>query len=599
MKLSEIGQFSQLVKDYVGRFNDSPVKNFFLLPPGDFSDRFKQFATKRSAAWATAAEQRATLVKLLGEQHESNGTRNVAVQANLDRLGKSNAVAIVTGQQVGIFGGPLYSLYKILTTIKLAARLHGENPSLEFVPVFWLETEDHDIEEATSIGILDRDFTHRVIRYEPSDLPQPLAQTQKTWRKQIGPLPIESAALEATIGKLIEALQPTEFTEPMIEKLRSCYDDRQTFGTAFAKLLDLFFAEDGLLVLDANDATAKQLAEALFKKELSTSPQLSETIIHQTAELEEHYHGQVKPRALNFFYLEGGERYPLVEKEGLEDGQERAFFLQPTKRVLTQSDLLSKVAIEPERFSPNVVLRPLYQDMLLPTVAYVAGPGEIAYFAQFKSAYQWAGIPMPVIEPRLSATIVEDRFQKLLEKQGLNIEDILSGGREKVQSFLDGLSDAELAPKFEAAMHSTEAAIEGLRENVSRTDATLGDALSTLKGKLSTAIRDFLAKTLAADRKRHANVKGQFEKLLSALMPRDSLQERELSIFYFINKYGFVFWGKLKQQLLAAATPIDEHIILKVSDILAGSTTNSSSEKQERTSEQARSLVAVPAEESA
>ncbi len=571
MKLSDIGQFSPLVKDYVGRFNDSPVKNFFTLPPSTHSNAFKTFVTDRAAGWAKNAEHRKTLTNLLREQHGANGTLNAAVAANIERLAQANAVAIVTGQQVGIFGGPLYTLYKILTTLKLARQLKVEMPELEFVPVFWLETEDHDIEEATSIGVLDTAFTYRVIRYEPSDLPQALAQTQKQWRKQIGPLKIEPAQLDATISQLREALQPTEFTDQVIETIRRSYDAKQTFATAFAKLLDLFFAEDGLLVLDANDATAKQLAETLFTKELSTSPQLSETIIHQTAELEEHYHAQVKPRALNFFYLDGGERYPLIEKEGLESGQERAFFLQPTKRVLTLTELLSKVATEPERFSPNVVLRPLYQDTLLPTVAYVAGPGEIAYFAQFKSAYQWAGIQMPMIAPRLTASIVEDRFQKLLDKQGITIEELLSGGRERVQSFLDGLSDAELAPNFERAMQSTETAMEGLREGVTRTDATLGDALTTLKGKLSTTIRDFLAKTLAADRKRHANVKSQFEKLLSALMPRDSLQERELSIFYFINKYGFTFWEHLKSELLESSANIDEHQILLVGDILSDS----------------------------
>jgi len=261
--------------------------------------------------------------------------------------------------------------------------------------------------------------------------------------------------------------------------------------------------------------------------------------------------------------------------------------------------LLGKIENEPERFSPNVVLRPLYQDFLLPTVAYVAGPGEIAYFAQFKTAYDWAGIPMPLIVPRLTATIVEDRFRALLDSASLTVEDILQGGSMRVQRLLESLSDAELAPAFEQAMMEIERELESLRPHVERADKTLNDALTSLKGKLVTAVRDFQSKTLAADRKRHATVRAKFEKLLAALLPREALQERELSILFFLNKYGFDFWRDLKQDLLSQPVNADEHRVLFVSEFHAhdrsvGATTDNAGDK--RTSEPARSLVAVPAE---
>jgi bacillithiol biosynthesis cysteine-adding enzyme BshC len=567
MKIAELEQFSPLVRDYVSNFQSSSLKDFFALAPAERGPKLATLIEKKASNWNADLAKRETIATLLREQHASNQTLSAAVKANLELIGAENTLAIVTGQQVALFGGPLYSLYKTASTITLANQLKALYPKFNFVPIFWLETEDHDLEEASSVTVLDANLDLKTIVYEPAQLKAArdgATSGMKSWRKQIGPLVIEEAAMTQVFAELEAALTPTEFTPGLITSLKACYLPGRTFAQAYASVLHIFFGDDGLLVLDANNRTTKSLGAPLFQKELQTSPQLSEQIILDSVHMEEHYHAQIKPRALNLFLIEQGERYPIDEKERATNG-ERSFFLQGTRKYVSLADLEQILATEPERFSPNVVMRPLYQDTLLPTVAYVGGPGEIAYFAQLRSAYKWAGIEMPLVVPRISAMLVEDRFDKIFEKYGLTISDMLRGGRNYVTQFLESLADPLLAPKFEEANKLIQSTLEGLRESVVKTEATLDDSLSTLKGKMNTQLRDFLGKTLAADRKHHAMLKAKLERLLAALLPREGLQERGLSPIYFANKYGDIFWKNLKQELIEKPHAMDEFQIIRVS----------------------------------
>jgi bacillithiol biosynthesis cysteine-adding enzyme BshC len=594
MELTALDQFSALFKDYVGHFSNSKLPHYFAFAPNQFDDKFEAFLKTRAREWHESPRS-AEVMRCLREQNASLAAQSEKAQQNLSLLAETNTVAIVTGQQVGLLGGPLYTFFKAASAISLANRLSQQYPALNFAPIFWLETEDHDLEEAATTYILDREYGLKTIRYEPSDLPQPITPNAKPWRKQIGTLAIEVDPIANVFQQLRESLAPTEFTDEILRAYEDSYASDTTFAASFKSLLQKLFPTEGLLTFDASQRATKLLGASLFKKELQSSPELSERIIVQSAELEEHYHAQVKPRALNLFFLDQGERFPLVEKEGTPSGSERSFFLQGTKRTLTMTELLGYLENEPECFSPNVVLRPIYQDTLLPTAVYVGGPGEIAYFAQFKSAYEWVGIPMPMILPRETATLIEDRFEKLAEKQGIAIADIILGGREGVRRFLEGLSDPTLAPKFDEANETIDKAIEFLRAPVARTDGSLGDALTTLKGKMLTQVRDFLGKTLAADRKRYANVKAQFEKLLNAVLPHEVLQEREMNLIYFLNKYGWGFWDALKVKMIKYPAKIEEHQLITVGALLPQKIAQSATDA--RTSDAHPSLVAIPNEE--
>jgi uncharacterized protein YllA (UPF0747 family) len=212
-------------------------------------------------------------------------------------------------------------------------------------------------------------------------------------------------------------------------------------------------------------------------------------------------------------------------------------------------------------------MRPLYQDTLLPTVAYVAGPGETAYFAQFKPAYEWASVPMPLIFPRATCTLIEERLERILSKYHVTPQDVLSDSHGKSTALLDQAIESDVAPQFELAIAEMDTTLESLRAMVVSADATLDGALNSVKGKVLTALRDFQNKTLAAERKRHATTKAQMDKLLSALLPNSELQERELNLLSFLNKYGVNFIPLLKSQLAAIALDFSEHHLLHLKDI--------------------------------
>ncbi len=582
MDISALPYFTPLVKDYLTRFETAPIRNFFAIAPEAPHAEMRELIDRRLArSRSLSAEYRKTIARSIGTLHKSIGPVPAAVVKNIELLESPDTLAVVTGQQAGLLGGPLYTFYKAFTAVELARTFKEQFPQFSFVPVFWIETEDHDLEEITSVTVLNSEGQPETIRYTPESL---RANPGEPWRKQAGPTPMEEAPLQEFFETVTSALQPTDFTASALEFFRTAYRVPQSFGNAFASLLNSYFGEDGLLMIDANSKELKSLASDLFRREIEESPRLSEQIVLRSEQLEEFYHAQVKPRALNLFYVnEEGDRLAINEKDRSID--ERSFFLQGTRKYFTLSELLKEVDRNPERFSPNVVMRPLYQDSLLPTVAYVAGPGETAYFAQFQPAYEWAQVPMPLIHPRVTVTLIEERLERIFSKYNVTAEDVLSESHAKSTALLDAAIESELLPRFEQALEETDKALEALRPNIVQADPTLDGALTSLKGKVLTSIRDFQNKTLAAERKRHATTKAQLDKLLAALLPLGELQERELNLLYFLNKYGPDFFHALKKPLQPVALDFAQHHIIHLNEmgvISASSTDGRTSATPER-----------------
>jgi bacillithiol biosynthesis cysteine-adding enzyme BshC len=580
MDISSLPYFTPLVKDYLSRFDQSPIREFFAIAPHAPHEQLRAIIDKRVARERTLPKaHRESVVAAIRELHGKHDGLTDAVQRNLTALQKQETVAVVTGQQVGILGGPLYTFYKTFTTIELAKKLSADYPGTSFVPVFWLETEDHDLDEISVTKVLDGESQLRTLRYTQPIAPE---DENRPMQKQAALVPFEEAPLTQILNELREALPPTAFTNDLLREIEEYYKPGATFLDGFAKLMTRYFANDGLLFIDANGNALKSLAKDLFRKEIESSPQLSEKIVLQSVHLEERYHAQVKPRALNLFYVdENGNRNAIVEREKSAGQTERTFFLKGTRRTFTLAELVGELEKRPECFSPNVVMRPLYQDSLLPTVAYVAGPGEIAYFAQFKPSYEWAGLQMPLIHPRVSATIIEERFERIFAKYHISAEDILSEGRARNTALFDLLIDSDLIPKFETLLADIDGKLEGLRETVNHADPTLDGALTSLKGKVLTAIRDFQAKTVGAERKRHTTTKAQLDKLLAALLPAQELQERELNLIYFLNKYGPNFVETLKGLLRPFLTDFGEHHIIHLAEAFNPTATDGQSGAQE------------------
>jgi len=545
--------YSKLAQDFITAFDSSPIKNFFPFSPYERGEELRKLLEHRAeeAAKPNNKALRNTLIAALKKQHSDAGSLTAEVEKNLKLLESERCMAVVTGQQVGIMGGPLYTIYKALHTVVLANELSKDFPSYHFVPVFWQETEDHDFEETNNINIITSGFELRNIVYKPSE---------DVSRRQIGGLKLEKDATETFFSEMETYIQATDFTSEVLGLYKSAYQDDLTFAEAQARLLGDLLAEDGLLILNPNSKELKQYASHIFRKELETAPLLSDTIQTRSKELTaQGYHGQLDPQGANLFIADNGKRFKLTKTETGFSYDDKTISNQVAEDILNTA---------PERYSMNVVMRPLVQDTILPTVAYVAGPGEIAYFAQLKVAYDWAQMKMPVIVPRFGMTIVEERFEKLLKKHGLTIEELLEQGNDAIKAKLKSEQEALIAERFAAASGGVDNILELLRGAVNATEPTLDGALSTLKGKLLTGIKDFEGKTLAAERKKQSETRGQLEKMLNVLLPEGKLQERELILLYFINKYGMGLWKGIKKVAFSDGFSSREHTVISVRELL-------------------------------
>ncbi len=516
------GGYSRLFLDYIN--TAAPLKPFFRL-------NFRENASYESLIRDQQAHgrDRAALVASLREQQKRYGAPHRAFE-HVDALERPTTFAVVTGQQVGILGGPFYTILKTLTTIKLAARLTEKYPLYSFVPVFWLEGEDHDFAEVHRVEVPDASGSLTPIPYLPGgELPE----------KNPGPVgEIQfDETLAATFAALQGALSPTEFTAPLLETLRQHYAPGVSLNEAFARWLNSCFPDDGLVFISAHDAGIKRLLSPLFLKEISEFPASSQIVIGQSAELEKTYHAQVKPKSLNLFLFHKGGRYPIEPRE-------HDFSLRGTRHFLEPAEL-ERIAHEtPEALSPNVILRPIAQDTLLPTVAYVAGPSEIAYHAQLSPLYAHFGIPQPVLYPRASVTILEERAQRVMDKYNLELTALFGDSGALTSRVMEQISEIRLDDLFGRTGSQIHGLLNELRFGLKELDPTLLGALENATSKIDINLGVLKEKSVAAQKRRNETAVRQIERAVASVLPDGTLQERRVNVVYFLNKYGpeFLTW---------------------------------------------------------
>ena len=510
------GGFSSLFLDYLR--DGGAVERYFPAS-------FRSGAGFESVMAAVTAHppDRATLTQVLNEENTAFGAGQRTID-NVALLARPETFAVVTGQQVGVLGGPLYTVMKTITAIKLAAKLKTKFPDRNFVPVFWLEGEDHDFLEVNKVVLPDQEGKPVLVEYFPGGAPP---------EKNVGAVGeiVFDEWIVKTLEKVAEVLPRTEFTEPLLAALRSSYQPGKTFNQAFAGWLTYLFRDHGLVFISANNPRLKRLVSPIFVRELSEFPQVSQLVITQSAELEQAYHAQIKTKSINLFLFHKGGRY-LIEP------REHDFSLKGTRHFLTREELLRIATENPEQLSPNVVLRPIVQDTLLPTVAYVAGPSEIAYHAQLQPVYEHFGTVRPVIYPRASASIVEERVTRVAEKYSLETKDFYGERDKLVARVVAQISEVNVDQIFGTADQEVQAALNELRFGVGEVDPTLLSPFDTTAGKMRQQLGTLKEKTAAAQQRHHETAVRQLERGMQSLMPNGTLQERELSIIYFLNKYG-------------------------------------------------------------
>jgi len=509
-----------LFLDYLYEFNN--VQEFYKY---NFRDReqYKRLFKKITESDKSVQKK---LKNILQSQYASSNPSN-KTQKNIELLSKDNTLAVVTGQQLGIIGGPLYTFYKTITTIKLCNHLNERYDEFNFVPVFWLEGDDNDFNEVRSINIIDNENNIKKIGYKDEIDPE-------VSKKSVGLTKFDDDINEF-FKSLDENLRDTEFKEPLLSKLKTYYAPGESFKSSFRKLIHEVFDELGLVMLDPQDKKIKELLKPVFKKEINDFREHTEKLVFTSAKLEEVYTAQVKVNPVNLFFSTDDGRYSIepVEEE---------FRLKRKRKNFTKDELLELVENEPERFSPNVLLRPICQDYLLPTAFYVAGPSEVTYFAQVTPLYDFYKIPTPIIYPRSSATLFEANINKTLAKYGVSINEILIGVEDLKKKVIESLTENNVDDIFLDASNEIELAFDRLREKLFELDKTIADTSKKYRGKIFNALNELKGKAEQAQNKKFEVTLRQLDRAGTLLSPFGNLQEREINFTYFSTKYGADFF---------------------------------------------------------
>jgi bacillithiol biosynthesis cysteine-adding enzyme BshC len=525
-----------LVREYLSNFK--AVSEFFAGDPHDPA------AWRDTISRVDRAYRSRPLVASVIESQLVGREAPSAARDNAAKLRQAGTVAVVTGQQAGAFGGPLYTLLKAVSTIQLARKVEADCGT-PVVPVFWVESEDHDWAEVRQTAILDRNQTLSTIA-----LPEPATS---------GAVPVRTIVLddrvEATISMLESELVPSEFTREVGAAARRRYRPGTDIATAFAGLLDDLLGPEGLVVFEAGDPTAKPAVASLFAAELRTACRTSELVRQAGARMAAAGHApQIEPNedAVCLFYMDGRNRLPIRHKGG-------SCRVGDTERSL--SDLEAEASEHPERFSPNVLLRPLVQDTLFPNICYVAGPAELAYQAQLGDVYAALGVERPLLYPRVSATLVDRAAGRFLERADLAFEHL----EAEDESALNRLLEQQLPPEVHETVDSLSRLVrdqtDRLKDTVTTIDPTLTGVVETTADRIGETLKTLEAKIVQASKKKDETMRRQFQRTQALAFPGGHPQERTLGIVFFLNRYGPALPSRLLDVLPIEA---DHHYVVSI-----------------------------------
>jgi bacillithiol biosynthesis cysteine-adding enzyme BshC len=519
---------STLAADYA--FDHARLAAFFAGDPA--SPAAWRDAVARTTAYP---RQRDTVADLLLDQQRRRGAPAAASEA-AERLRDPGAVAVVTGQQAGLFGGPLYTLLKALTAIELAAQARAEH-QVSAVPVFWVEAEDHDWDEVSRCALLDAGMAPQTV----SAGTPPGAGTAPVARVRL------DEAITATLAAVEASLQPTEFTPALLDGLRRVYAPGTGMAEAFARWLERLLGPLGLVVFDASDPAAKPLAASVFAREVARAGTTTRLAAEAGAALASRgYHAQVAPvpDTLALFDIGAGRvdtaRRPIrIEGDGFLVGATRE----------SRADLLARAGRAPAELSPNVLLRPIVQDTLFPTACYVAGPSELAYLGQLRGVYEAFEVPMPLVYPRATATLLDAKAMRFLTRHDVPLQAL----RARDDAALNEMLLAQLPPSVEASLEDVSRAIDErmaeLVRQVPQVDPTLAGAAQTTQTRMQDDLRKLHNKVLQAAKRKDETLRRQFEHARTQAFPSGQQQERAIGSLFFLNRYGPALIDRLLESL--------------------------------------------------
>ena len=488
-----------------------------------------------------APRDRQALVAMLVRQLERRGAPADAHRA-AETLLDPASVAVATGQQAGLFGGPLYTLMKAVTAIQLARRITAEHGA-PAVPVFWVDEEDHDWDEIRSAQLLDAGLVPRTVT---------LADVPGAGVRTISSLVLDDGIHDA-LGELEQLLAPCDSGGDVLAQLRQHYRPGVSMSTAFAGWIESLLGRHGLVVFQSADAAAKPLVGDLFVRELEHPGRTTALALQGGAEMRRLGHEpQVEPGddSVALFQVDENGRHAIKHRDG-------DYAIGDTR--CPRQVLVEQARSSPQHFSPNVLLRPLVQDRLFPTVCYVGGPSELAYQAQLKRVYQEFGVELPLLYSRATATLLESSDLRFLNKNHLALESLQ--GQDDLA--LNKLLESQLPPSIERALEESTrdiaARAAALKKDVSALDPTLAGAVETTAAHMRQALDGLRHKIVHAAKRKDETLRRQFERTRSLAFPGGHPQERSLNLTFALSRYGINACDRLIESL-----PLDtgQHYLL-------------------------------------
>ncbi len=495
--LAEVQAFSPIFLDYI---HQAPkIAPFYHLPPSieSFKTQIKQ---KQQSTKGVNLPWRKTLAEVLDRQYEGISQPPTAQIASLK---DEKTFTVTTGHQLSLFTGPLYFIYKIITCIRLAEKLKEAYPEYHFVPVYWMASEDHDFEEINHFHLFGKKYqwdtaqTGAVGHFDTKGF--------ETIFEQIGEVP---------------------------DFFKKAYDGSHTLSEATRYLVHALFSDKGLVCIDADDATLKAALKDVMKQDIlqhhanrevnKTSEQLSEL----------GYKTQIYPREINFFYLDEGKRARIVAEEG-------HYKVLNTDISFDEAALEQLIDDSPERLSPNVALRPLYQEVILPNLAYLGGPGELAYWLQLKGMFEHYEVPFPVLMPRNFALVISKNYAKRFEKLGISYADIFQDLDSIKKKWLQ--KNAEVEIDLAEEKKNVLDTFSKIQEKAQTVDKTLDGFVGAEYNKLLKSIENIEKRLKKSEEQKQQTEIKQLENLKEKLFPEGNLQERHDNLLnFYINQDDFM-----------------------------------------------------------
>ncbi len=501
LELKAVGAFPKLFLDYITK--NETLATFY----NQFPD-IEGFRTSIQSRVFTK-EKRQILVNTLENQYSTLDTK-----PDFSLLLDDKTFTVTSGHQLNIFTGPLYVIYKIVTIINLAKKLKAEFPDYNFVPVYWMASEDHDFEEISVFNLFGKNY-----KWET---------TQKGAVGRMNP-----AELRAICDQIPER----------VEFFQNAYLNHDTLANAVRCYMSYLFEEEGLICIDADDKALKSVFSPIIKDDLLHNT--ASKIVTETSEKlhAAGYHTQITPREINFFYLEDGLRERIVKEEN-------SYKVLHTDITFSESEILQLVDSNPERFSPNVVLRPLYQETILPNLAYIGGPSEVPYWLQLKGVFDHYQEQFPLLMPRNFALVVNETSRKKIDKLGITTEELFADEVTLRKSFVEKNSRKSLSLAFE--IDEINDIFERILKKAIIIDATMEGPVAAVKAKSNNSLEHLEKRIKRAEERNQEGAVTQLLALKDKLFPGGGLQERKENFLnFYLNDNLFI------KKLLDTMDPLD------------------------------------------